>query len=48
MNIEKKYLTSINREDLSQKVEHRSKNQGDGLGYDILSFFEDGRENISK
>ncbi|NCU42596.1 MAG: DUF3883 domain-containing protein [Candidatus Moranbacteria bacterium] len=44
MNIEKKYLISINRDDLAQKVKHRSKEQGDGLGYDILSFFEDGRE----
>ncbi|NCU42533.1 MAG: DUF3883 domain-containing protein, partial [Candidatus Moranbacteria bacterium] len=44
MNIEKKYLRSINRDDLARQVEHRSKDQGDGLGYDILSFFEDGRE----
>ncbi|NCU42703.1 MAG: DUF3883 domain-containing protein [Candidatus Moranbacteria bacterium] len=44
MNIEKEYFRSINRDDLARQVEHRSKEQGDGLGYDILSFFEDGRE----
>lgn len=41
---EKDYLISIGREDLANKVSHVAKEQGDGLGYDILSFFEDGRE----
>lgn len=29
---------------LSERVEHVSKTQGDGLGYDVLSFEKDGRE----
>jgi hypothetical protein len=29
---------------LSEKVEHVSKSQGDGLGFDVLSFDTDGRE----
>lgn len=31
-------LISINREDLSHDVEHKSVTEGDGLGYDILSY----------
>lgn len=42
--IEKEYLESINRKDLSDKVRHVSLEYGDGLGYDILSFFENGKE----
>ncbi|MCX6756083.1 MAG: DUF3883 domain-containing protein [Candidatus Nomurabacteria bacterium] len=41
--IEKNYLKSINKEDLAEKVKHMSL-EGDGSGYDILSFFPDGRE----
>ena len=40
--IEKNFLESIGRKDLSEKVRHVSVEDGDGLGYDILSFFEDG------
>lgn len=43
VEIEKNYLRSINREDLSEKVKHTSID-GDGSGYDILSFFPDGQE----
>jgi hypothetical protein len=39
-----KYLKSIERNDLAEKVKHESVERGDGLGYDILSFFADGRE----
>lgn len=42
--IEKEYLNSINKEDLAIKVRHVSKDEGDGHGYDILSFFPDGQE----
>jgi len=42
--IEQEYLESINRKDLADKVRHVAVEDGDGLGYDILSFFADGRE----
>lgn len=44
ISIEKEYLESINRKDLSDKVRHVSLEYGDGLGYDVLSFFENGKE----
>lgn len=42
--IEKDYLESIDRKDLADKVRHVSAENGDGLGYDILSFFPDGKQ----
>jgi len=42
--IEQEFLESIDRKDLSDKVCHVSKTVGDGLGYDVLSFFENGKE----
>jgi hypothetical protein len=42
--IEQEYLTSVNRKDLADKVRNLAQAQGDGLGYDLLSFFADGRE----
>lgn len=42
--LEQDHLESINRKDLADKVCHSSKEKGDGLGYDILSYFDDGRE----
>lgn len=42
--LEQEYFISINRKDLADKVRHVSKEDGDGLGYDILSFFDDGKE----
>jgi hypothetical protein len=42
--IEQEYLESINRKDLADKVRHVSQEDGDGLGYDILSFFKNGIE----
>ncbi|MDD3940416.1 MAG: DUF3883 domain-containing protein [Candidatus Pacebacteria bacterium] len=42
--VEKEYLESIGRKDLSEKVYHISKEKGDGMGYDILSFFDNGEE----
>jgi hypothetical protein len=43
-DIEKDYLVSIGKNDLADKVRHVSFEDGDGSGYDILSFFPDGRE----
>ncbi len=42
--IEQEFLESIGRRDLAQRVRHVSVEDGDGLGYDVLSFFGDGRE----
>jgi hypothetical protein len=39
---EKKILREAGREDLAQQVEDVSISQGDGLGYDVLSFTADG------
>lgn len=40
LNHEKQILKSKNREDLADKVQHVSKDIGDGLGYDIISYDE--------
>lgn len=42
--VEQEFFESIGRNDLAQKVRHVSAEDGDGLGYDILSFFENGKE----
>ena len=44
MVIEQEYLTSLGLSDLSERVRHVSKEDGDGTGYDILSYFPDGKE----
>jgi len=44
MNMECNFLLQIGKPDLAEKVKHASKDEGDGLGYDILSYFPDGRE----
>ena len=41
---EKNLLNQLGRSDLAQKVEWVSKDQGDGAGFDILSFNLEGRE----
>jgi hypothetical protein len=41
---EKARLTNVGREKLAAKVEHVSLTQGDGAGFDILSFEESGKE----
>lgn len=41
---EVKILKDAGREDLANKVIHVSKEQGDGIGYDILSYDLDGNE----
>lgn len=44
MAIERDYLIQIGYSELADKVKNVSKEIGDGLGYDILSYFPDGRE----
>ncbi len=46
MEFEAHRLHIAGKRTLSERVEHVSRSQGDGLGYDILSFDEDGRERI--
>jgi len=41
-----KRLHDVNRKDLARRVRHVSKEDGDGLGYDIHSFDEDGRDRL--
>jgi hypothetical protein len=43
LNRERARLTHAGRSDLAAKVEHTSVLKGDGAGYDIASFFIDGR-----
>ena len=42
LNYEKESLISLGKEDLAEKIIHTSKVEGDGAGYDIKSFNEDG------
>lgn len=44
LKYEKDFLKNNGREDLSQKVKHVSEDEGDGAGYDILSYEIDGTE----
>lgn len=44
IQLEKQKLLNANMENLAKRVAHHSKEQGDGLGYDILSFDMDGNE----
>ncbi len=44
LNFEKYRLSKAGHENLAAKVEHVAKTQGDGLGFDILSFNEEGNE----
>lgn len=41
---EKEFLISIGRQDLAEEVRWVSEKDGDGIGYDILSFFENGKK----
>ncbi|MFA5706303.1 MAG: DUF3883 domain-containing protein [Candidatus Neomarinimicrobiota bacterium] len=40
---EKEFLECHGKKRLADRVEHVAKNKGDGLGYDILSYFLDGK-----
>ncbi len=42
--IEQEFFESIGRKDLANRVRNVAAEDGDGLGYDVLSFFEDGRD----
>ena len=42
-DLEKNYLTKVGRSDFAEKVQHVAK-EGDGHGYDIKSFYENGAE----
>jgi hypothetical protein len=44
VNFEHLRLRAAGQDKLADKVEHISQNQGDGLGFDVLSFETDGRE----
>lgn len=44
VEVEQEFFRSISRDDLAEKVRHVSKEDGDGSGYDVLSFFPDGNE----
>lgn len=44
VEFERQRLTDCGRKDLAKKVIHVAKEKGDGAGYDVLSYFEDGRE----
>ena len=46
LGIEKKRLEKLQRPDLSKKIKWVSAEEGDGAGYDILSFEPDGRERL--
>jgi hypothetical protein len=42
--LERDFLRRMDRHDLASRVLHVAREHGDGSGYDIRSFFEDGRE----
>jgi len=44
LEIERDYLNSINMGYLAEQIKHISKDDGDGAGYDILSFYPDGQK----
>lgn len=44
LEIERRYLRSVNCNDLAERVNNVAVEVGDGLGYDILSFFPNGKQ----
>lgn len=46
LSLERMRLRQLGHRRLSEKVEHVARTQGDGLGYDILSFESNGRERL--
>jgi hypothetical protein len=44
VRFERSRLSSLGKDTLADRVEHVAVSQGDGLGYDVRSFFDDGRE----
>lgn len=45
-NVEHRRLWEAGHRELAERIEHVSQTRGDGLGYDILSFEENGRERL--
>ena len=46
LEVEHRRLWEAGRRELAERIEHVSRTQGDGFGYDILSFEENGRERL--
>lgn len=46
MELEAQRLHAAGRKQLAERIEHVSETQGDGLGFDVLSFETDGRERL--
>ena len=46
LELEARRLYASGKKTLSERVEHVSATQGDGLGYDVLSFEDNGRERL--
>jgi hypothetical protein len=46
LQFERERLWRLGKKTLADRIEHVSQTQGDGLGYDILSFEENGRERL--
>ncbi|WP_449429063.1 DUF3883 domain-containing protein [Rhodanobacter umsongensis] len=46
LDLESRRLHAEGKKALSERIEHVAATQGDGLGYDILSFENDGRERL--
>jgi len=46
LELEARRLHAANKKLLSKRIEHVAATRGDGVGYDILSFEEDGRERL--
>ena len=46
LELESRRLHAVGKRVLSERVEHVAATQGDGLGFDVLSFEEDGRERL--
>jgi hypothetical protein len=46
LQLEHARLWQNGKKQLAEKIEHVSRSRGDGLGYDILSFEDDGRERL--
>lgn len=46
VELEARRLHAAGKKVLSERVEHVANTQGDGLGFDVLSFEEDGRERL--
>ena len=46
VDFERKRLEFLGHYDLAAKVEHVANSRGDGLGYDVLSYHDDGQEKM--